>query len=238
MRDPGTVMALPEKSSILLDLNEEEWCRFLGEIAHKMKNQIGGIHGFCSLIEKDLAEEDPNRRLAAKAQEGILQLNSLLTLFMKIFHKVEPQPENVDLAALLKDTLHRFGGREKGAKATVLVAPARTLKARLDPDWLKEWSWQALVFASGMSQRIETLRLEESDGGRFRIGVEFILSRDGHSANRAEQVGDLLMKAEPFELRLSLAIAARYSRLLGGILEYGAPTQTRRVITLQLNQGR
>jgi hypothetical protein len=230
-------MSLSEKSSIRLDLNEEEWCRFLGEIGHKMKNQIGGIHGFCSLLEKDLTEDDPNQRLAVKAQEGILQLNSLLTLFMKIFHSVEPQPGNIDLAALFKDTLHRFGCREPGAKAPVLIGPERPLQARLDPEWLKDWTWQALAFGSGISQKIESLRLEELDGGRFRIGLEFALARDGHSVNRAERIGELLLNAEPFELRLSLAIVARYSRLLGGKLEYSAPAQARRLLTLQLNQG-
>jgi len=238
MLDRRPPMTLPENSSILLDLNEEEWCRFLGEIAHKMKNQIGGIHGFCSLLEKDLEDHDTDRRLAVKAQEGILQLNSLLTLFMKIFHRVEPQPGTVDLAALLKETLHRFARREAGERAPVLIAPERPLKARLDPEWLREWTWQALIFTSGVSQKTETLRLEELDGGRFQIGLEFVLARDVHPVNRAERISELLLNAEPFELRLSLAIAARYSRLLGGRLEYGAPAQTRRILTLHLNQGR
>jgi hypothetical protein len=237
MHDRDAPMTPAENSSLLLGLNEEEWCRFLGEIAHKMKNKIGGVHGFCSLLEKDLDEEDPRRRLANKAQEGILQLNSLLTLYMKIFRQAEPQPADADISALLRDALLRHSSREAGRAPPALAAPERGLTARVDSDGLMEWTTQALEFADGISSKIEALRLDALDGGRCRIGLEFTLPRDGQQPNRSKRIGDLLLQAEPFELRLSLAVVVRTGRFLGGILEYGAPAPSRRLLTLQLNQG-
>jgi hypothetical protein len=221
-------------SSILIGLNEAEWCRFLGEVAHKMKNKIGGIHGFCSLLEKDLGDEDPRLRLVHKAQEGILQLNSILTLYMEIFRQMELQPADTDVSALLRDALIRYSGR---IPAPALTAPAQSLTARVDPDGLMEWTAQSLAFAGGVSSKLESLRLEAQDEGCFRIALEFTLPRDGQSANRSERLGDLLLNAEPFELRLSLAVVVRIGAALGGMLQYGAPSPSKRLLTLQLNQG-
>jgi signal transduction histidine kinase len=237
MHDRGAPMIPAENSSILLGLNEAEWCRFLGEAAHKMKNKIGGIHGFCSLLEKDLEEEDPRCRLVHKAQEAVLQLNYILTLYMRIFHQAELQPSDTDVSALLRDALLRYSGQASGRQAPALAAPEGSVTARVDPDGLMEWTVQALTFAAGVSSRIETLRLEARADGGLRIALEFALPREGQPANRSERIGELLLKAEPFELRLSLAVVVRTCVLLGGILEYGAPSPSKRLLTLQLNQG-
>jgi len=234
-------MANSGKNSNLLDLNEEEWCRFLSEIAHKMKNKLGGIHGFSALLEKDLEEDDPRKRLILKAQDGILQLNTLLILTMKIFSKVEPQLKDADLVPLLRDAILRFESQKRPgdpAKAPGLIAPDRPVYALLDHDLLMEWTVQVLAFASGVSEKIETVQLERLGDEQLRIGVAYTLSRNGLSANQSECVTDLLLNAEPFETRLFLAIAARVGRILGGITETRALSSSKRLMTLQLSKGR
>lgn len=232
-------MAASGNNPNLLDLNEEEWCRFLSDIAHKMKNKLGGIHGFSALLEKDLDEEDPRKRLILKAQDGILQLNAILIQYMKIFSRIDPQPKDSDLAALLRDAILRFGSqRPPGgqAKAPVFAAPPKPVHAVLDQDLLMEWTVQALTFASGVSEKIESVQLEGFPDGRLRIGIAFTLTRNGLPANESERIPELLLNAEPFESRLSLAIAARAGRILGGVTENRALSPAKRLMTLQLSQ--
>jgi signal transduction histidine kinase len=227
--------------SILPDLNEEEWCRFLSEIAHKMKNKLGGIHGFSSLLEKDLEEEDPRRRLIMKAQEGILQLNALLILYMKIFTVVESQPEELDLVPLLSDAVSRFNGRAipgVPSRAPVPAAPDRPVLASSDRDLLMEWMIQALTFVTGVSEKIETIQLERLGDERILIGIAYALPRKSLPCNHSERIADLILNSEPFETRLSLAIAARIGRILGGTMENRALSTLRRLMTLQLSKGR
>jgi len=142
---------------------------------------------------------------------------------------------------LLRDAILRFESQKPPgvpAKAPVLIAADRPVYAFLDQDLLMEWTVQALAFASGVSEKIETVQLESLGDERLRVGVAYTLSRNGFSANQSESVTDLLLNAEPFETRLFLAIAARIGRILGGITETRALSSSKRLMTLQLSKGR
>ncbi len=65
-------------------------------VAHEIRNPLGGIEGFASLLSRDFDEDDPRSRLVRKILEGARSLNRVVnellvfTRPMKLdFHKVE-----------------------------------------------------------------------------------------------------------------------------------------------------
>ena len=47
-------------------------------VAHEIRNPLGGIAGYAGMLERDLAADDPNRRLVYKITEGVGRLNRIV----------------------------------------------------------------------------------------------------------------------------------------------------------------
>jgi hypothetical protein len=229
-----------DPTSQFSELNEEQLGTFLADIAHKMKNKLGGIHGFASLLEKDLPEEDSKLRLAQKVQDGILQLNTILIQFMKIFQQVDPQQKTIDLPRFLQDCILQ-ANKENAllflAGAPPLSSSEASFMESVDPDCLREVIVQAMVFVASISGKIERIHFSMSGADTVQIGLDYILPKDTHTKNRSTQVAELILNAQPFESRLALAVAAKYCRTLKGNLEIRSPSNSRRMLLIQLKRG-
>lgn len=57
--------------------------KILHELAHDIRNPLGGIRGFASLLEKDLADRPELQRMASYIIQGTDDLNGLITATLK-----------------------------------------------------------------------------------------------------------------------------------------------------------
>jgi hypothetical protein len=229
-----------DSNSCLFHLCEEEQTQFFAEIAHKMKNKLGGIHGFTALLEKDLSVGDPKQRLVKKIQDGILQLNSILIDFMKLFQKSEPQLKSVDIVPLLQDGWHCFWD-EHSAAGQSEIPSFESLEGEVrvitDPELTEELFMHLCSFAWCFSKKIEKAHLDVQDPNSVQISLVYCLPQDTPPKCRTVDVHELILNAEPFEARLSLAIATKCQWLLNGTLVIHVLSHYRRRLTFQLNRG-
>lgn len=72
-------------------------------VAHEIRNPLGGIGGFARLLQRDLEENDPRRRLADRVIEGVGSLNKIVTNLLAYTKPMETQLRDVELAPWLAD---------------------------------------------------------------------------------------------------------------------------------------
>jgi PAS domain S-box-containing protein len=77
-------------------------------VAHEVRNPLGGIAGFATILEKDLSEDDPRRKWVKKIIEGVENLNRIVINLLNYTKVVKFSPNKVDFLRFLDDTLNFF----------------------------------------------------------------------------------------------------------------------------------
>jgi PAS domain S-box-containing protein len=74
-------------------------------IAHEIRNPLGGIGGFAALLERDLEVGDPRRDLVKKIIQGVKSLNRIASNLLFYTRPLRPRYRPVDLPPLLDEVL-------------------------------------------------------------------------------------------------------------------------------------
>lgn len=72
------------------------------QMAHEVRNPLGGIRGFAMLLFKDLQSQPHLQEMAAQVVEGTRSLERLMTHVLQYARPVSIVPQTLDLAAFLK----------------------------------------------------------------------------------------------------------------------------------------
>lgn len=88
-------------------VNRNDLLKELGEmaahLAHEIRNPLGGIKGFASLLHHDLAERTELQQMAAYIMQGTDHLNRLVTAILQYSHPFQPHLEKVDLIHFVEE---------------------------------------------------------------------------------------------------------------------------------------
>ncbi|MFC1555307.1 nitrogen regulation protein NR(II) [candidate division KSB1 bacterium] len=76
-----------------------------GNVAHELRNPLGGIGGFAALLERDIEVEDPRRKLVQKIIEGVSRLNRVATNLLVYTRPVRPKKRPEDIIKVVEDIL-------------------------------------------------------------------------------------------------------------------------------------
>lgn len=210
-----------EKShSVFWGLQDPLIRTFLGEVIHKIKNKLGGISGFVTLLERDMVmvTDSANARLFQKIQDGILQLNDFLISFMKLFQDHEISPAEFDLVQLLRSTWNEF------EKIDTFVPKLKNTQVELghfplyifsDAEQWREMVYQLFFFGGTVMTEVNALLLKPEDTNTIHIQ----LIGKGNVPNEA-LIGDeisqwMTCSYFPIEARLALFLATLYGHRLG-----------------------
>lgn len=89
------------------ELSRIERMKELGEmaaqVAHEIRNPLGGIKGFASLLQRDLQDRPELQQMAAHIVEGTDHLSRLVTDVLDYARPIEPKLEPIDFIALLNE---------------------------------------------------------------------------------------------------------------------------------------
>lgn len=95
------------------------------ELAHEIRNPLGSIELFASLLSRDLTEES-NRKLAENIVVGVKSLNAVVSNMLNFTRSIEVHPELLDISELVRETFTFLG--------QVLAAQGIELKLDLKED--------------------------------------------------------------------------------------------------------
>ncbi|MCD6335604.1 MAG: PAS domain S-box protein [Candidatus Latescibacteria bacterium] len=77
-------------------------------VAHEIRNPLGGIAGFASLLERDLDVGDPRIKLVKKIIEGVGSLNRIVTSLLEYTRPLRPRFREIDLVTVVDQTTRFF----------------------------------------------------------------------------------------------------------------------------------
>lgn len=133
---------ITELRSLQTLANRKDRMQALGEmaaqVAHEIRNPLGGIKGFAALLQRDLKQQPEQLRLTEYIVEGATTLERLVT---QVLHYSRPLPielKTVNLSALLSELKESLEGEKAiGPKISFTLKTPKELVALVDPGLLK-----------------------------------------------------------------------------------------------------
>jgi len=150
------------------EVNQSRVLSALGEmaatVAHEIRNPLGGIGGYASLLARSIPPEDPKRKYVDKIIGGISSLNKIVGNLLAYTRKTNLQKQNTDLVTWAEAILaHAEIEIEKEKKQLFIERnfPSEPLNAEIDAERLQQVMLNLLMNAI---QAIET-------DGKISVGI-------------------------------------------------------------------
>ncbi|MDR2555175.1 MAG: GHKL domain-containing protein [Fibromonadaceae bacterium] len=150
------------------EVNQSRVLSALGEmaatVAHEIRNPLGGIGGYASLLARSIPPEDPKRKYVDKIIGGISSLNKIVGNLLAYTRKTNLQKQNTDLVNWAEAILaHAEIEIEKEKKQLFIERnfPTEPLNAEIDAERLQQVMLNLLMNAI---QAIET-------DGKISVGI-------------------------------------------------------------------
>jgi len=150
------------------EVNQSRVLSALGEmaatVAHEIRNPLGGIGGYASLLARSIPPEDPKRKYVDKIIGGISSLNKIVGNLLAYTRKTNLQKQNTDLVNWAEAILaHAEIEIEKEKKQLFIERnfPSEPLNAEIDAERLQQVMLNLLMNAI---QAIET-------EGKISVGI-------------------------------------------------------------------
>ena len=154
-------------------------------IAHEIRNPLGSMSIFATLLERELAE-DKRKKLAEEISKGIKTLDNLLTNMLLFANSPEARLKVMDIREAIDDSILLASGREKkGVEISVTHSGETAITA--DPNLLRQLLLNLVINALDAVEengRVEVAtRVVERDGSRH---MEIKVSDNGRGIAEKE----------------------------------------------------
>ena len=213
--------------------------RLLADVVHKIKNGLGGIGGFATLLERDLESDDPRKRLAVRIQEGVQKVNEIVVSLMTLVRMTEPCLKKVKLPTMLRNIYRDYNGYDKREFPAITYHPdilKDDLVLNADPQLIQKMLVNAFRFTQFTGGGIESIQVKPKH--KDNINIELYYLNNLEREPMPENIFRLLNVVEPIEARLSLAIVLEISKLHGGRVTIRTNNDNQTVFIMQLAKGR
>lgn len=126
-----------EKMKNDLSDNQKEREKILAQIAHEIRNPLGGIELLAGLTKEDLQRHQINASYVEKIIYEVNGLKKLITAFLEFSKPVPADPQVCNLKLLVDEALENFGGTIK-SKGIEIVKEIKQEKVFFDAGHLKQ----------------------------------------------------------------------------------------------------
>ena len=141
-------------------------------VAHEIRNPLGGIASFASLLERDLAPGDPNRRLVGKITEGVARLNRIVSSMLSYTRPLDLNTQPVDLATAVEEAAAFFEVDAEDRSPGVTIRrdfPGRACMGQVDVERFRQVVLNLLLNAAQAMP----------EGGAIDLGIDEVGGEDG-----------------------------------------------------------
>jgi len=102
-------------------------------IAHEIRNPLGAIQLYTSMLCRDLVAMPPSLQLVNKISAGVKRLDGLVGLVLQFTREIEAHPVETDLADLVDQAVETASHTQNSEHISWQIDGPRPLAARLDP---------------------------------------------------------------------------------------------------------
>ncbi len=110
-------------------------------VAHEIRNPLGGIEGFASLLKRDLADNPKHLQLLEKIISGVRHLNQFIGGLLTFSKPIPIHPRAVDLNLAIHKAIHYSGKNEeldKYPQVSILTQTDEEIHLSTDPDLIQQ----------------------------------------------------------------------------------------------------
>ncbi|MFT4552013.1 MAG: PAS domain S-box-containing protein [Chlamydiales bacterium] len=142
----------------------EELGEMAASVAHEIRNPLGGIEGFASLLCRDLVDRPESQNMASQIVEGTRALNNLVSRVLDYSRPIDMYYEQIDLVSFVEKNKkfilmdHSFPKNV----SLVLESECESLEAHVDPNLINSVLYN-LIFNAAQAL---------PEGGRVVISLE------------------------------------------------------------------
>jgi len=149
------------------ELQRRERLSALGEmaagVAHEIRNPLGGIGLFSSLLERDLVDRPAEQRIAKRISEGVRNMESIVSDILAFAGGAKPRVQRGSLDSIVRTSVAAVTARAEAAGVTLLFPMHNFGAVEIECD------------ASQIARAIINLLLNAieatADGGSVRISI-------------------------------------------------------------------
>lgn len=134
------------------------------QVAHEIRNPLGGIKGFASLLQRDLKDNPALQEMASYIIEGTDNLNRLVSQVLNYARPVQVHPEPTDIIALIKELQQHVLADASVDKDKVSISLDSTLDKMVIP-------LDPALFKSALLNLIVNSLQAMPNGGKITLGV-------------------------------------------------------------------
>lgn len=212
-------------------MDKDPRSKLLGDLVHSMKNILGGIGGFVSLIDRDFAEDDPQKRLSRRVQDHVIKLNDMLIDIMYLVRDYQPDSEEIAVHPFLQSIVDAELPEDK--PVSVLSSCTQSPRTMSDQQLLRKCFEHAVRLVSLISPKVECVEINPKE--TEAIAIFFRTSFDDANELVKELKEKSWQQIDSIDFRLSMAILQKLTDLLNITMqiEFGNPDHF--ILHLQLN---
>ncbi|MGB2986683.1 MAG: ATP-binding protein [Phycisphaerae bacterium] len=220
------------------ELQRRERLAALGEmaagVAHEIRNPLGGIGLFVSLLDRDLVDRPPQRELVRKVAAGLKNLEAIVGDILAFAGDAEPNRQPVLLAKIVDSALIQTAPQARALNIDIGVdAALESVELHCDPTQI-ERALTNLIFNALDAAGSDMGRVGTAHRGQVWIrvcGTDFPVGRSGHDGffrivvedngpgivpERLQRVFDPFFTTKETGTGLGLAIVHRIAESNGG----------------------
>jgi K+-sensing histidine kinase KdpD len=189
----------------------------IAEVVHKIKNGLGGILGFASLLDRDLDPHDSRKRLVQRIQDGVVKLNDFVMDLMMLVRQGEPVFEKVEFNSLIRETWRQYWGDQEKINDITIIHPAdheAKIEFSTDSEMIFQLIHHIIRFVNGIGGKIMLVKIVPKS--KDTIVLEFHITGGAFPKDGSTNLNRMMATCEPVEARLSFAILFKLAGVLGG----------------------
>jgi signal transduction histidine kinase len=214
---------LSEKSRLLERKNR---LAALGEMAagmaHEIRNPLGGIQLYASLLERDVADRPESKRLVDRIAAGARRLEGIMSHVLQFTREMRVNLVLADLSAVVEETISLAGGAIAQKQITPRVTGPANMPVQIDPLLFGQALLNLVLNAVEAMDQGGTLLIEysppaDATGGRqLRLSVED--TGPGIPSNIMDRIFNPFFTTRETGTGLGLAIVHRIVEAHDGVI--------------------
>jgi len=209
------------------ELQRRERLAALGEmaagVAHEIRNPLGGIRLYASLLERDLRDRPRELDLVHRIDVGVRTLESIVGDILAFASGPEPTMERVALTSILESvSIHAAANRESSGAQLQISPTCEGIELVCDPGQMERAVLNLVVNALEAAGHGGTAWIRcESGSGR---GISIVVEDDGPglAPEVAQRVFNPFYTTKDSGTGLGLAIVHRIVEMHGGSVQVGS----------------